>query len=47
MQKSSIVICINDQFTVDALMYFDKPLIEDDLYMIREIMPFFYGHHHR
>jgi len=43
MQKSSIVICINDQLTVDGLTYFDKPLVKGELYVIREIMPSFMG----
>ncbi len=43
MQKSSIVVCINDKFPSDHPSDFNKPLVKGEMYMVRDIMPAFMG----
>jgi len=38
MQKGSIVVCINDNFTADNITMFNKMPVKGELYMIREVM---------
>ncbi len=43
MQKSSIVICLDDNFSPSQISMFDKLPVKGELYMVREIMPALFG----
>jgi len=38
MQKGSIVVCINDNFTIDNISMFNKMPVKGEEYMVREMV---------